>query len=385
MKTFKQFLSQINEYLTPEEHQSFAHIQMTPTARKHTDHFFGKDNNEVKEDVPGMDQDKSEVHKKIEHHLGTSIHPDHYRSGHFINEKGNKVRIGKVLKDPALLKSFNEDSTRRGGRSSGSYTSRIVRGTEVAGQTHPTHSWGQESCKNLHDGSNRQYLGDEIRHGTAVHYVHDKDGKEIYRATLQPHDGPSGRIYAVNSEYGLKHPAFQAHAHDIAKRLSTATDTNGLFAIHPSVYNDSHLENSLHPNLKASDLDALSNHADHNVRGAVVGHHAAEERHIDKALNDENTGVRGAAIRNTRLVNKTHLRKALKDPSLIVRTFAAKHPKMDHDLLTTALKDPSTLVKMQALEHPNLNDKHIELASTDANSTVRNHAKTLKSRLKGNS
>ncbi|NDG33379.1 hypothetical protein EB118_25395, partial [bacterium] len=192
---FKRFLNEslLYEYLTDVQQKKYSKVKMTPEARSSTDHFFGVGNDHVREDIKGQDEEnKSEVHKKVENHIGSPIDVDSYKKGIAKDKYGRDVKIGRVIKDEKLRNEFARDSTRAGVKSSHGHYCTVVRGTEVAGQTnsapnaeHPKgHSWGDESCKNVDDGSNAQYLKHEIKHGTVVVRVHDHSNKEIYRATL---------------------------------------------------------------------------------------------------------------------------------------------------------------------------------------------------------
>lgn len=62
MLTFKEYLI---EYLTDTQRKKFERVQMTKKARSDTDHYFGKDNDHVREEIPDYQHDKSETHKKL--------------------------------------------------------------------------------------------------------------------------------------------------------------------------------------------------------------------------------------------------------------------------------------------------------------------------------
>lgn len=280
-KTYFQLL----EYLTPKQLGKYSQYKMDPVAREHTDHFFGKDNDVVHEDLAEHEpHQKSEVHKAIERHLNQDIHPADYKLGLATDKYGRKTRIGRMIKDPALKQQYDTDKDRIGakmGAHSGFKVS-IHRGVQVAGQTnsspdekHPEgHSWGNESCKNADDGVMSGALKHEIKHGTVAMFVHDHSGKEVYRATLQPHvheddtklnrndehvvkkGAKLPRVYALNSEYGVKNPAFTNHARDVAARLSANAPVINKqgniinYHIHNKVYNDSVNDTITNPNLK---------------------------------------------------------------------------------------------------------------------------------------
>jgi HEAT repeat protein len=404
MLSFKRFLL---EYLTDQQRNRFAHIKMDDKARSNTDHFFGKDNDIVHDEIhhdEGHQEQKSEIHRAVERHLGKEIHHDEYHRGVTKDKYGREVKLGKLIKDEKLRNSFASDSTREGSKKGSVFKTSTVRGTEVAGQTnsapdhlHPKgHSWGEHSCKNVETGSNNHYLENEIAFGTVVHRVHDHTGKEIYRATLQPHHNKHGHVaYAVDSEYGIKHPAFTKSSHEVAKKLSGEYKPD-IFVKHPDVYNDNGARHILHPNANADQIHkALSdrspivreaaaahpnatpehlqkalNDRDSNVRYAATIHKNANSQVLDKALKDRNTEIREATLRHLN-ITADHLHKALNDPAIKVRFRAVQHEKANEDHLHKALDDSNVNVRLAAASHPNANKKHLDKAISDKKYDVR--------------
>ena len=53
MLSFKTFLL---EYLTPEQREHYSQYYMTDKARGDTDHFFGANNDSVREEIKGIDR-----------------------------------------------------------------------------------------------------------------------------------------------------------------------------------------------------------------------------------------------------------------------------------------------------------------------------------------
>jgi hypothetical protein len=381
MISFKQYLL---EYLTDEQRSRYKNDKMTDKARSDTDHFFGKDNDiihgEINDDA-GHLHNKSEIHKAVERHLGKEISTDDYRKGLTNDKYGRQTKIGRLIKDSNLKDQFASDTTREGSKKGSTFKTSTVRGTEVAGQTnsapnkeHPSgHSWGEHSCKNVDDGCNRHYLNDEIKHGTVVHRVHDQDGKEIYRATLQPHHNKEGHVaYAVDSEYGIKHPAFTKSSHEVAKKLS-GKDTSGAFKKHEKVYNDNGQEYMLHPNTTKEDLDKALNDEESYIRYIAAKHPNATEEHIDKALNDEHQWVRSAAASNLN-ATKEHLDKALNDEHQWVREAAAGNPNVTKEHLDKALNDSHWGVREAAAGNPNVTKEHLDKGINDKQQWVRRAA-----------
>ena len=413
MKKFIKFLNEslLNEYLTDSQREKYSKVQMTPQARDATDHFFGKNNDHVREDIKGHDEEnKSEVHKKVESHLGSNIDVGSYKKGLTKDKHGREVRIGKVIKDESLRNEFAKDSTRAGVKSSHGHYCTVVRGTEVAGQTnsapneqHPHgHSWGDESCKNIDSGSNKKYLSHEVKHGTVLVRVHDHSDKEIYRATLHPHLNDLGHTaYDVNSEYGIKHSSFSNHAKDVAKRLSgTHKGGSAHYKIHPKVYNDTeNSEDSLgkhymvhpsissddlkniklskevikHPNATKEQLDAGIEHELPEIRTEVVRHPNATKEHFDKGIEDKSAEVRRAVVQHPG-ASKEHLSKALHDKDSFIRSYVFHHPNATKEHVDTGIKDRSALVRAVAVRHRDATKEHVDLGIKDKDPSVRDSA-----------
>ena len=380
MKSFKAYLI---EYLTDEQRNEFAGVKMTASARSATDHFFGKDNDFVREEIPNHDsvvKTKSEVHQKIESHLGVEIPHESYVKGVAKDKYGRDVKIGKQIKDEKLRNEFANDGARQGVKSTGKHYVSIVRGTEVAGQTnsaktpeHPTgHSWGDLSCKNVDSGSNKKYLKHEIEHGTVVMRVHDHDGKEIHRATIHPHHSRENKetAYAVNSRYGIMHDSFVKHADDVASRLSGPNKKDLIFKINKHVYNNELKSEILHPNATPEHITKALGDRDAFVRSAAIKHPNATPEHISKALDDKNVFVRSAAIKHPNATPE-HITKALGDEKPLVREIAIQHPKATPEHITKALGDKDGDVRATAAEHPNVTPEHISKALEDKSSYVR--------------
>lgn len=365
MITFNQFLY---EYLLPRQKTSLQRAvakaypdhdnYMTSFARKATDHFFGEGNDDVKEELKNYDGDKSEIHQKVERHLGKPITQEEYKSGMTLDKHGRQAKIGKMIRDPSLRNEYASDNARAGVKQIKQHYVTVSRGIEVGGQTnsrpnaeHPKgHSWGEMSCKNVDTGINKKYLPHEIANGTATVRVHDHNGQEIYRATLQPYLHGSGKTaYSVDAEYGVKHPSFSAHAHDVAKRLSQDHEEHeGPYIKHPDVYNDNGINSILHP--KATE-DEIKKSAKSDIVGDRVA--AMSMRHtprdvIKQGLRDNSSHVRVAAVQhhsNTAEDLENH-RKHETDP--YVQAEIMRHRNASDDTIRAGLQHRNLFIKAHA-------------------------------------
>jgi hypothetical protein len=241
---------QLDEYLTPDEEAKVAKWKKrTRRATKATNHFFGGD--EI-EDIyrPLVDLDgKSEVHAAIEQDIGIPISSDDYEKGMVKDKSGKQIRIGSAISDPKLRNAFKIDPLRKGqSTKAASRNVRITRSpTGVAGQTSHGQSWEDHSCKNFNDGINKSYLCHEVKHGTVVAYLTDKEsGEEIARGTFQPYTNKEGNyMYKLDSYYGENNAQFKKYLGQLEKELSQPHSGSLMYNIHPNVYNDSGVEKSL--------------------------------------------------------------------------------------------------------------------------------------------
>ena len=245
MLRFKQF---ILEYLTPEEKEKVSTWdKRTPEASKATDHFFGVGNDEHHEPLVNT-AEKSEVHRAIEKHIGRDISHEDYKSGMTKDENGKQTRIPQLISDPSLRTQFKTDNSRKNVKAN-MLSVRTTRSPEgIAGQTSHGQSWENASCKNFNTGCNRHYLPAEVKHGTVVSYLHDHEGKEIARATFQPHINSEGNtVYVRDSYYGTRHPEFERHNREMELRLSMPHRGSNIYTKHREVYDDSGISRVIHP------------------------------------------------------------------------------------------------------------------------------------------
>lgn len=358
MLKFKSFLL---EYLTDEQRERYKHVEMTDKARTDTDHFFGKDNDIVHGSLHSM-TDKSEIHKKVENHLNKELSHDEYRSGLTTDNYGRSARIGRMIKDKSLQDEFARDPVREGSRSAQTqYTTSTARGIHVAGQTNPVpneqhpkgHSWAEISCKNVETGMHKRRLVSEIQHGSVVHFVHDKNGQEIYRASVQPHHNEWGHtVYAVDAEYGIKHPEFTKDAHRVAKELSGSYKP-GIFKKSRDVYNNNDVTWTIHPGMEAKHIDKILNNPDSDqleVIGALK-HPGATAEHLTRGLSHSDRNIRRAVLSNPNL-NPEHIQHALdNETDSHVHEAALKHPKITSEQIHNIIDNTN-----HHLHHRHIND-----------------------------
>ena len=381
--TFKQFVNTIRGSLFEEltsKQKAEVDTWEKPSEKTlaQTNHYFGVGNHVVESPLEGT-QDKSEVHKEVERHLGTQISPEDYKVGKTKDKYGREVKIGGLLgktKAPSnLVNSFANDTTRQGKNYTG-LTVKVSRHPhDVAGQTSSGQSWAQQSCKNFENGCNRRFLKPEVKAGTVVGYLKDDTGREIARATLHPYHNDEGHTaYRVDSHYGINHQGFRDHMEQVAKDLSGQHKGGSLlYKIHPDVYNDSKVDTMGHPNATPKDISSALESKDPEVRIQAAFHPNATSEHISKALDDKDIRVRRAATRNENL-NSEHISKVLDDPDEELRMQVIGHKNANSENISKALNDPSTYVREAAVDNKNATSEHISRGLNDTSPYVRKNA-----------
>ena len=379
MINFKNFLLMMEE-LNQSQKETVSKWPRDPAALAHTDHYFGKDNDDITTPLDGT-QDKSEVHKKVEQHIGRQIPIEDYKANKTTDKYNRSVGVSKLIKDPELLQNFNNDSTRQGKKYTGLsvHVTRSAHG--VAGQTSGEQSWADESCKNFNDGMNRQYLKPEVKHGTVVTYLKDHTGKEIARATLHPHYNNEGHVaYAVNSYYGIDHADFKEHVERVAQELSGPhKGGNYTYTIHPDVYNDMGHDKILHPQITSTQLEGLQKKFPNNtsIHRAIYNHPNTTDGIIHNGIKSDNEDISLLALDSSKL-KPEHIDTALEHESMAVRGAAFNNNKITRTQLHKGLKDESHEVRIEAILNENIKPEHIDVAMKDENKFVRDYAVSKK-------
>jgi hypothetical protein len=389
-RDMKRLLKSLKEELTPEQKKEVSTWQRDPEAHAKTDHFFGRGNDEKIEELQGG-SNKSEPHKAVEAHLGQEISHDDYKAGHTTDKYGRKVKIGALLQKtkahPNLINQFANDSTRQLKREN-RLSVQVTRSAHgVAGQTSGGQSWENESCKNFENGSNSHYLKPEVKHGTVVAYLRNHHGHELARATFHPHHDEEGNVvYVPNSYYGPRVKEFEDHIKGLAGRLSHPdAPKDGVYSIHPEVYNDKTSNTSLHPDTTTSRLHDILQTGSKLAKKTALAHHNITAEHIHNALDDRDEGVRIAAAQHPN-ANTHNLSKALRDVNSEVRAIAVGHPNATSEHLHKALNDKDSSVRQSAVKNSNASSEHLHKALDDKDDYVRaaavNHANATSEHLK---
>jgi len=374
---FKHFLA-LKEELNATQKAIVSKWPRDQKAISATDHYFDKGNDEKESPLEGT-QDKSEIHKKVEAHLGKQISIEDYKANRTTDKYNREVNIGKQLKNnQKLLQDFNNDNTKQLNNSSELSTLVTRSAHGVAGQTSSGQSWEGGSCKNFENGSNRQYLKPEVKHGTVVTYLKDAKGKELARATLHPHHNDEGHVaYALNSYYGIDHADFKDHIDKLSQDLSGPHKGGKIvYKIHPDVYDDMNHKTILHPGISETGLKTLQSKNPNNLslHRAIFNHPNATDKMLHDGIKSDDEDIASIALGSSRL-KREHIDTALSHSSPFVREAAMDSEKVTKIQLHTALKDSNQRVREAAMTHPKIDKTHIDAVLADK--TNESHVKEI--------
>lgn len=388
MISFRQYLK---EYLTQGQikkiHDEHGHIDISPDAREATDHFFGKNNDVVHGKLkPTQNSDQSEIHRAVSRavlsKIGRELTHDEYKAGKATGIDGRVYKIGSLIPDE-LKDHFANDPLRKDKDYTKGTTYSVHRGIQVFGQTNETpnklhpegHPW--KSCKEVDTGLMRHYLPDEVKHGSLVMFHHDKDGKEIGRATLHPYKNMYGdTAYHVDSHYGSKSDEFKEATKEVSKRASTPIENDPddleshVFKIDKSLfYNDSGVKHIINPNASEEIVNALRKHSDHRIRIAALYHDLTEPADVETALKDKNPEVRATAAKH-KLLPKSLLTGLIEGKDKKLAIAALSNPNHTGDHLMSAIKSGDSEIARAALNSGRIRRRHITAALSHPDESI---------------
>lgn len=215
-----------------------------------SDHLF--DHPEHTEKTISLEHPDSEGHSEdIKNHLEPhGIKIKDYKSGIGEDKHGREVKLGKALektKAPDELKNKFANDPSRSNKGIGSDDLRVTISRHphhVAGMTSSGHSWENESCMNFETGCNKDYLKQDVKHGTHVAYLHHKDDKDLERplariALKKFTDDETGHS-VLRPEKRTYGPASDAFTHTVHKFIDDKMPVHdsGIYRKNDSIYHD---------------------------------------------------------------------------------------------------------------------------------------------------
>jgi hypothetical protein len=384
MKVFSQL---INEVLNPEQKKKVD--SWDAPHHSFSDHMFEKPTDtRAYFELESPEEDTATRTQVSEHLKKNSIDIDDYVGGTGKDRYGRKVKLGKALRSTNaplnLINSFENDGARQQkGKDLMLAISRHPH--DVAGMTSEGQSWENESCMNFSSGSERQYLKQDVRHGTHVAYLIHRDDKNIERplarVALKPfHDADDESNETIlrpeDRVYGNARDSF---THTINRVLSTHFPGTGyLYNKNEHLYDDD--KNSLF----VSDIDRGLKSPDPEIRRAAIANKAATPKHIAKALMDTDYAVKTQAAEHPAIeerqlldiINNKYGNDNIGWDNSSLHQTAIKHSKMPQEMLGRILKNAGWTRdhRKAAASNPNMSEEHLKIALNDPISDVQEAA-----------
>ena len=176
---------------------------------------------------------------------------------------------------------------------------------------------------------------------------------------MHPHHNDKGDVaYALDAEYGVKHPKFKADAERVARELSGKYKP-GVFTKHPKVYNDSGDNHIQHPGATPEDIMHILKHGTQDEKHEVIRSKLINADHISHVLNHEHEdpALKATALKRP-AVNGEHIMKGLNDPATVVRLAAASNDLNPEHVARAIQSDQPVAVRREAIRDPSAKVEH---------------------------
>jgi hypothetical protein len=280
------------------------------------------------------------------------------------NTPQRQIKIGKVVSDdPEVAKEYTQHGAKAGTKTDPDKFKIVIskHPHDVVGMS-TRRGWTScmnfEKVNNVALGTKREYLENDVKHGTHVAYLTHKDDddiqKPIARIALKPFVGESGHtiLHPEPYVYGGAPEGFHEEVTKWAKKHFPMKDA--VYTKHADVYDDSDIgdqtkpkEKIYNPDISDDDMHRLITHPDHYSR-LVKSQHIKPE-HLETLLQSSDTKMKVAALRHP-LMPKKHLDAAIKNIG-------------------------SSEMRNAVLQNPSVSDEHIQIGMKDFLSDVRLNAK----------
>ena len=122
-------------------------------------------------------------------------------------------------------------------------------------------------------------------------------------------------------------------------------------------------------------IDKALDDVDSLIKGTAISNPNASIDNISKALLDEHYSVRKKALQHPNVTNE-HIDIGLSDPDEFVRAEAARHAKLPLHI-NKALSDHDWIVRRAATENMNIDEKQLKQAMIDSDRAVSSSAYTI--------
>lgn len=306
-----------------------------------------------------LEHPQDSVHKShVEDHLakhGYKVHD--YHMGLALDKHNRVVKIGKALGKTGgehLIEGFTGDPARQQSKAKNDHMVVISRHPhDVAGMTSDGHSWENSSCMNFDTGSNKDYLPEDVRHGTHVAYLIHKDDRDIKnplaRIALKPFHGTS--IDNIDNEPAtMLDPSHPDRVGNTILRPEPRTygDAPDAFSYTVNRWANKHFPGKNEAYVKNSELY-------HDGGSTTI----LSDSGVGKAVESRNPGLRTLAAASPSLSDE-HAMKLARTDHGIYHYPLSKNPNISKEVANHIwLANKQVQAQQNLLEHPKHGDYYI--------------------------
>lgn len=340
-------------------------------------------------------------------------------SGIVKDKYGREMKAGKALSQSKASKELMEAyALHQQGSNLDLDAHHIITSTkplDIAGMTTAT-SWADSSCMDLHKGSNKHYLEQDVRHGTRVHFLTHKDDPNIEnplaRALSKKYVGklPDGTEHVIyrrdDKVYGSSNTAFNDSIDAMNEKNHPMHPDVSKYVLHGDLYLNQgrdtlhnfpaiakHIDDPTltqeqlkvlveHPDkeiglklLKRSEMNGdllkrLAAHPNDEVVMGAMNHEKVNKDVINVASMSNNIKVALAALAHPLASNTTCNNAAGENSNLDVARFAMNHKEADSETIESAVGNSNPKVVLEALKHPSVTKRAVTLALNSEDKAV---------------
>jgi hypothetical protein len=282
--------------------------------------------------IPQQSATQSEVQSAVQS-VGYNI--DDYQAGiaSKTDDPNRKIRIGKLIKDQALLQQFANDKTRAAAKQQNLAVAISRDPVDIGGMSTDR---GWTSCMDLRGGVNKKYVPTEIKNGAIIAYLINDDDRDINRPKarilLKPYYQDNHMILVPDQVYGTAPTTFP----ELVKKFATWANSGspeGDYRLSKGSYEDDTEPDQYH----ITSYYDIEN-ASLNKKTTIASNKNAPPEILAKLVLDKNVDVRWRLAQNKSTPPEA-LAKLARDKQVNVRWSVAQNTSTPPEALANLVRD----------------------------------------------
>lgn len=327
----------LEELTLDQKNKLFKDLGNKYDANIHNNIFKGQSRIYAPLSIGTVNSAKSPLEKKIQNLIKPAGYEiSDYKTGiaHKIDDPSRKIKIGKLVKDQALLQKFANDPDRAAAKQSTQLE--IVYSKDPVDIAGMSTDRGWVSCMDLSGGANKQYVPVEIKNGAIIAYLIRADDQNIERPVarilIKPYYFENHLILVPGPVYGTAPKEFRAAVTKFCESVN-ASSPEGDYQLARGSYPDNQPTEYMH----ISDYTSMSTKS-LKLRMAAAASNETPPTALAELANDQDKEVRRLAARNRATPLKS-LAVLAQDQDKDVRLGVAENRTIGPEILALLAQD----------------------------------------------